>query len=87
MFVGEGTPFGGKPIGITGVLDGTSNTIMVVRAGDVTAEIWTKPGGLAFDKANPIQALGTIGETFDALFMTRPLARCRSRSIQRHSGT
>lgn len=69
VFVGESTPFGGKPIGITGVVDGTSNTIMVVRAGDDTAEIWTKPGGLAFDKANPIQALGNIGEKFDVLFM------------------
>ncbi len=69
VFLGEGTPLGGKPIGIVDVPDGTSNTIMVVRAGDDTAEIWTKPGGLAFDKANPIQALGNIGETFDALFM------------------
>lgn len=69
VFVGEGTPFGGKPIGITGVLDGTSNTIMVVRAGEDTADVWTKPGGLAFDKANPIQALGNIGEMFDVLFM------------------
>ena len=69
VFLGEATPLGGKPIGIVHVLDGTSNTILVVRAGEDTADIWTKPGGLAFDKANPIQALGNIGETFDALFM------------------
>jgi hypothetical protein len=78
VFVGEGTPFGGKPIRIADVADGTSNTIMVVRAGEDTADIWTKPGGLAFDKANPIQALGNIGETFDVLMIDaydRPLPK------------
>lgn len=69
VFVGDGTPFGSKPIHLKQVLDGTSNTILAVRAGDDKAEIWTKPGGLAFDTANPIQALGNIGEMFDILLM------------------
>ena len=69
VFVGEGTPFGGKPIEIQDITDGTSNTILCVRAGEDTADIWTKPGGLTFDKANPIAALGMIGDLFDVGFM------------------
>ena len=51
------------------VTDGLSNTVMVVRAGEDTADIWTKPGGLTFDKENPITAIGEIGEMFDVLLM------------------
>ncbi len=69
VFVGEGTPFGGKPFSLREVTDGTSNTILCVRAGEDTADIWTKPGGLSFDKENPIAALGMIGDLFDVLFM------------------
>ncbi len=69
VFIGEGTPFGGKPFSLSEVTDGLSNTLMVVRAGEDTAGIWTKPGGLTFDKANPIAALGNIGDTFDVGFM------------------
>ena len=65
VFVGEGTPFGEKPIKMQDITDGTSNTIMYVKAGDDTADIWTKPGGLTFDKENPLAALGNIGDFFD----------------------
>ncbi len=69
VFIGEGTPFGGKPFSLSEVTDGLSNTLMVVRAGEDTADIWTKPGGLTFDKADPIAALGMIGDMFDVLLM------------------
>ena len=69
VFVGEGTPFGGEPPKISSIVDGTSNTIMFVRAGEDTADIWTKPGGLIFDKANPLAALGNIGDFFDVGLM------------------
>ncbi len=69
VFVGEGTPFGETPIKMQDITDGTSNTIMYVKAGDDTADIWTKPGGLTFDKANPIAALGKIADRFEVLFM------------------
>ncbi len=75
VFIGEGTPFGGKPIGFQDITDGTSNTIMDVRAGEDTADIWTKPGGLTFDKANPSAALGNIGDFFDVGLMDGSVRR------------
>ena len=38
------------------VTDGTSNTIMVVEAGEPV--IWTKPDDLAFDPKKPLPKLG-----------------------------
>lgn len=66
VFAGEGLAFeAGKPgKGLRDYTDGSSNTILVVEAGDDTAEIWTKPSGLALDAADPLAALGKIGETF-----------------------
>ncbi len=50
VFSGPGALFGpGKPAGMASVLDGTSNTLMVVEsARDV---VWTKPDDLPFDVA------------------------------------
>ena len=75
VFVGEGTPFGGKPFSLSEVTDGTSNTILCVRAGEDTADIWTKPGGLTFDKADPLAALGNIGDFFHVGFMDGSVRR------------
>lgn len=52
------------------IVDGTSNTFMVVEAGVDKADIWTKPGGLPFDPAkDPKEILGKIeGKSFLALF-------------------
>jgi hypothetical protein len=70
MFIGKGTPFGGKlGIKLRDVTDGHSNVIGVVEAGPDKAEIWTKPGGLPFDPKNPIAALGNIGDKFIAAFL------------------
>lgn len=70
VFVGEKVPFAMEQPGarIRDFIDGTSNTILVVRAAEETSEVWTKPGGLKFDSENPYAALGNVGETFTALF-------------------
>ncbi len=61
VFTGPGAPFADdKTPKLSSFTDGTSNTILAVRAGHETADIWTKPGGLDFDPENPIKSLGTI---------------------------
>lgn len=70
VFAGEGTAFVGEEgVSLAKITDGTSNTILVVEAGPDTADVWTKPGGLALDPNNPAAALGDIGEQFRAVFM------------------
>ncbi len=65
FFTGEGAPFGGdEGPGIQNITDGTSNTIMTVLAGAEKADVWTKPGGLDFDPADPMKALGRIDKQF-----------------------
>lgn len=67
---GEGAPFN-EDHGprIQEVIDGTSNTILVVIAGADKAEIWTKPGALQLKSSDPVSTLGSVGETFSAVFM------------------
>lgn len=70
VFAGEGVAFQeGKPgPQIRDYIDGTSNTFLAVRAGDDTAEIWTKPGGLEFNSEDPLAAFGNVGDMIMALF-------------------
>ncbi len=46
---------------INRILDGTSNTIMLVEADDAAAVVWTKPDDLEFDPEKAIQAQGLGG--------------------------
>jgi hypothetical protein len=63
VFTGEGAPFeGGQGLKFSQVTDGTSNTILIVQAGEDTADFWTKPGGLTFNPAEPLAALGNVGD-------------------------
>ena len=65
VFIGEKTPIGAdKPRGMRDIIDGTSNTIMIVQAGSDTADVWTKPSGLEYDPEEPKKCLGNIGERF-----------------------
>ena len=69
VFTGPGAPFAeDQAPRIVSFTDGTSNTILVVRAGPDTAAIWTKPGGLDLDPENPLKSVGQIGDVFYALF-------------------
>jgi hypothetical protein len=68
VFTGDAVPFhGAKGLSLRAFTDGTSNTILAVMAGADTAEIWTKPGGLAFDAAAPKKALGEVGKKVQIL--------------------
>lgn len=68
VFRGKKTPFGAdEPQGMRNIVDGTSNTLMIVQAGSDTADVWTKPSGLEYDPEDPKKCLGNIGERFIAL--------------------
>lgn len=58
-FSGEGTPFPGGPgTRIRDITDGTSNTLLCVKAGPDKAIPWTKPVDMPFNSANPFSVLG-----------------------------
>ena len=62
-FSGPGALMSGKPVRFQDIFDGTSNTFMVIEAGDSVA--WTKPADIAFDAKKPLPRLGAI---FDGAF-------------------
>ncbi|HEY1380964.1 MAG TPA: DUF1559 domain-containing protein [Gemmataceae bacterium] len=51
------------------MIDGTSNTVMIVEANDEAAVVWTKPDDLPFDPKEPLKGLiGHYEEGFIAAF-------------------
>lgn len=71
MFEGDGKTEGNVPQGksVRDILDGTSNSIMIVVAKPDAAVIWTKPDDLEIDFKNPLKSLsGSALHGFHALF-------------------
>lgn len=66
VFTGENTLFHGewgfKPLDIK-----TVDPILVVQAGPDTADVWTKPGGLAVDFNDPVKCLGQVKDEIVAI--------------------
>jgi hypothetical protein len=57
-------PPDGKKITMASVLDGTSNTILIVEANDDSAVVWTKPDDLSVDLKKPLHGLERSGQDF-----------------------
>ncbi len=68
--VGPKTIFEGKKgMAINKIVDGTSNTIMIVESADNRAVFWTQPEDYKIDDKNPIAGLVRPGATqFNAAF-------------------
>lgn len=96
VFTGDGTPMGGAiGVSIDQILDDTTKTLMLVSAGADAADVWTKPGGLAFDPQNPLRSLGKptdrgwLAVTFDSasLYLPKDISPdVLSRLIQHRDG-
>lgn len=67
---GEKTVFPGeKGIRLAGIIDGSSNTIMVVEVSDPKAVVWTKPDDFEYDQDHPVAGLvGLRRNGFNAAF-------------------
>jgi hypothetical protein len=58
IFAGENTPFHGERAGLNKVIDGASNTLMVIQTPLALAAPWTKPADIAYEPANPLGSFG-----------------------------
>ena len=71
---GSGTMFPefGNEVTFGQITDGTHTTLLFVEADADQAVVWTKPGDLSFDPANPLAGLGNIApEGFAAVTVDR----------------
>lgn len=70
VLTGENMLFGQEDaVNFYSVLDGTSNTILVVQAGADKAVEWTKPDGLPFNEDDPKATFGKVGSSVPVLMM------------------
>ena len=62
VFIGDRAPFGEeRAVKLADIKDSLIYTAALVEAGPDKAEPWTKPGGIPWNRENPLVELGTIG--------------------------
>lgn len=80
VFQGGGALFeANKLVGLAKILDGSSNTIMAVEAGEAVP--WTKPDVLSFDKSKPLPKLGGLFDGNFHVLMADGSVRMMSKTV------
>lgn len=83
VFISSGSPFANDATPRRrDFTDNVSTTLLFVRAASDQADVWTKPGGLNFNEANPEETFGKV----DGDFVWGLMADGRARKINRKIG-
>jgi hypothetical protein len=79
VLTGKGTVFEGpKGVQIQKITDGTSNTILIVEAGEEVP--WTKPADLAYDEKKPLPRFADLNGAFWAAFCDGSVRRIKTKT-------
>jgi len=85
VLLGEGLLFGGnEPPTLDSITDSPDSTILAVLAEPGTAEIWTRPGGVRTDLANPVRSFAADQHTITVCMVDGNVASLNTNATPDH---